>query len=119
MLKEALCKQPILKYPHAERPYVFFKDASKYGWAGILTQLYIDNNDVSTQSHAIRAGKSNVSNTNKADGTPQMIFHPVTYVSGLFRGSQLNWADLTKEAYAIYLSIRKPNIYLTNSDVPF
>ena len=29
--------------------------------------------------------------------------HPVAYVSGLFRGSQLNWAALTKEAYAIYV----------------
>ena len=30
--------------------------------------------------------------------------HPVAYVSGLFRGSQLNWAALTKEAFAIYMS---------------
>ena len=33
------------------------------------------------------------------DGTD----HPVAYTSGLFRGSQLNWAALTKEAYAIYV----------------
>ena len=32
--------------------------------------------------------------------------HPVTYVSGFFRESQLNWAALTKEAYAIYMSIK-------------
>ena len=35
------------------------------------------------------------------------VDHPITYVSGLFRGSQLNWATLTKEAYAIYMSIKK------------
>ena len=46
-----------------------------------------------------------------------MIFHPVTYVSGLFRGSQLNWAALTKETYAIYLSVRKLRFYLINSDM--
>ena len=37
---------------------------------------------------------------------------PVAYVSGLFRGSQLNWAALTKEAYAIYMSVKKLSFYL-------
>ena len=32
------------------------------------------------------------------------VYHPVSYISGLFKGSQLNWAALTKEAYAIYMS---------------
>ena len=45
------------------------------------------------------------------------IHHPITYVSGLFRGSQLNWAALTKEAYAIYLSVRKFSFYLTGADI--
>ena len=38
--------------------------------------------------------------------------HPVTYISGLFRGSQLNWATLTKEAYAIYMSVKKLSFYI-------
>ena len=29
---------PILKYPDTEKPYTIFTDASKYGWAGVLTQ---------------------------------------------------------------------------------
>ena len=37
---------------------------------------------------------------------------PITYVSGLFHGSQLNWATLTKEAYAIYMSIKKLSFYI-------
>ena len=28
---------PILKYPDTEKPYTIFTDASKYGWAGVLT----------------------------------------------------------------------------------
>ena len=36
--------------------------------------------------------------------------HPVAYVSGLFRGSQLNWAALTKEAYAIYMSFAEKHL---------
>ena len=43
--------------------------------------------------------------------------HPVAYVSGLFRGSQLNWAALTKEAYAIYMSMKKLAFYLTDADI--
>ena len=43
--------------------------------------------------------------------------HPVTYVSGLFRGSQLNWAALTKEAYATYMSIKKLSFYLTDVEI--
>ena len=31
---------------------------------------------------------------------------------GLFRGSQLNWATLTKEAYAIYMSVKKLSFYI-------
>ena len=42
--------------------------------------------------------------------------HPVAYVSGLFRGSQLNWAALTK-AFAIYMSVKKLSFYLTDGDV--
>ena len=45
------------------------------------------------------------------------VYHPVSYISGLFRGSQLNWAALTKEAYAIYMSVRKLSFYLTSADV--
>ena len=41
--------------------------------------------------------------------------HPVAYVSGLFRGSQLNWAALTKEAYAIYMSVKKLSFYLDSA----
>ena len=43
--------------------------------------------------------------------------HPVAYVSGLFRGSQLNWAALTKEAFAIYMSVKKLSFYITDADV--
>ena len=39
------------------------------------------------------------------------------FVSGLFRGSQLNWAAMTKEAYAIYMSVKKLSFYLIQADV--
>ena len=36
---------------------------------------------------------------------------------GLFRGSQMNWTCLTKEAYAIYMSIKKLAYYLEDADI--
>ena len=62
---------------------MLFTDASKHAWAGVLTQPY----------------------TKEMGGNLVTVHHPVTYVSGLFMGSQLNWAALTKEAYAIYMSV--------------
>ena len=39
------------------------------------------------------------------DGKVRKILHPITYVSGLFKGSQVNWATLTKEAYDVSMSV--------------
>ena len=41
MLKDTLVSAPILKYPDTSKPYNIFTDASKYGWAGVLTQEHI------------------------------------------------------------------------------
>ena len=90
LLKTCLMTEPILKYLDPDYPYVLFTDASKYAWACILTQEKI---------HQI-------------EGKEVKIPHPITYMSGLFRGSQLNWVCLTKEAYAIYMYIKKLAYYL-------
>ena len=50
-------------------------------------------------------------------GKESKLFHPITYMRLLFRGSQLNWACLTKVAYAIYMSIKKLTYYLEDADV--
>ena len=94
MLKEYLLKEPILKYPKPDQPYILYTNASKYAWAGVLTQAY----------------------TYKEEGKEFTIHHPITYVSGLFKGPQLNWAALTKEAYAIYMVARKLDYYLREAE---
>ena len=73
MLKEYLLKEPILKYPKTDQPYILYTDASKYAWAGVLTQSY----------------------SYQEEGKEFSIHHPITYVRGLFKGPQINWADLT------------------------
>ena len=84
-----------MKYPNTTKLYTLYTDASKYGWAGVLTQ----------------------SHTSMVDGKSITMDHPVSYVSGLFHGSQLNWAALTKEAYAIYMSVKKSTFYLTGHEI--
>ena len=90
-LGELLIKYPILQYPDPNKYYTLFTDASKFRYAGILTQEY------------------------EEDGVTK--YHPVCYVSRLFRGSQLNWAALTKEAYAIYMAVRKLTFYITGHNI--
>ena len=51
------------------------------------------------------------------DGKSVTTAHPVTFVSGLFRGSQLNWAALMKEAFAMYMSVKKLSFYLDQADI--
>ena len=91
-LCELLMEYPILRYPDPTQGYILYMDASGIGWSGVLMQEYKDDK-----------GKSKN--------------HPICYVSGQFRGSQLNWAALTKEAYAIYMSIRRLSFYVTDADV--
>ena len=95
LLKTMVSEEPILVYPDPSKPYVLFTDASKYAWSCVLTQEY----------------------THDIEGKTVKILHPISYQLGLFKGSQLNWACLTKEAYAIYMSIKKLDYYLVDADI--
>ena len=63
-----LLKELILKYPDSNYGYILYTDASKYAWAGVLTQKY----------------------QYKEGDKIKTIHHPITYVSGLFCGPQIN-----------------------------
>ena len=95
LLKETLCGEPVLMYADTSKPYTLYTDASKFSWAGVITQPH----------------------TMVIDGKSTTTDHPVAFVSGLFRGSQLNWAALTKEAFAIYMSVKKLSFYLTDAQI--
>ena len=47
------------------------------------------------------------------DGKEVETNHPVSFVSRLFCGSQLNWAAMMKEAYTIYMTVKTSIFYLT------
>ena len=91
-LKELLMEHPILRYPDPNHQYTLFTDASRIGWAGVLMQEFED--DRGKKKH-----------------------HPFYYVSSQFMLSQQNWAVLTKEAYAIYMAVRKLSFYITDVEV--
>ena len=91
-LRKLLMEYPILRYPDPAQGYILYTDASRIGWSGVLTQ-----------EHRDEKGKAKN--------------HPICYVSGQFRGSQLNWAALTKEAYVIYMSVRRLSFYVTDAEV--
>ena len=55
--------------------------------------------------------------TSVVNGKEATMDHPVSYISGLFHGSQLNWAALMKEAYAIYMSVKKSTFYHTGHEI--
>ena len=60
-----LMEYPILRYPDPKQGYILYTDTRGIGWSGVLTQAYLDE-------------KCKAQN------------HPICYVSGQFRGSQLN-----------------------------
>ena len=91
-LHELLMEYPILCYPDLTQGYILYMDASGIGWSGVLTQEHTDDK-----------GKSKN--------------HPICYVSSQFCRSQLNPAALTKEAYAIYMSVKRLSFYVTDGDV--
>ena len=78
MPKDALCSALILKYPDTSKLYTLYTDASKYGWAGVLTQTH----------------------TSMVNGKEITMDYPdpVSYISGLFHGNQLNWGALMKRS---------------------
>ena len=98
--------EPISKFPDPEWKYVLYTDASKYGWSNCLTQPYWSNE-----------GEDKPDEISDNDKEPVEVLHPITYNSGLLKGSQINWAAFMKEAYAIFMSVRKLAYYITDTDV--
>ena len=61
-------KSPILVYPDPNTAYLLLTNAPKYAWPAVLIQ----------------------EDTTSIDGKVVCHQHPITYISQLFQGSQLN-----------------------------
>ncbi len=87
MLKEALCKAPILAYPNPDVPYIVDTDASNLAIGAVLSQVQ--------------------------DGEEKVIM----YSSKAFSGSQRQWCTIRRELFAIiHFVTGKFSYYLLNQE---
>lgn len=77
-LKQAVQAMPLLVFPEAGKQAHLFTDASKDAWGSMLTMTRVGVNGIDASDHQVLA-----------------------FRSGYFRGSQLNWSTIDKEAYAV------------------
>ena len=87
-LKQALCREPILQYPSMEKLYTLFTNASHYAYYGILIQAVDSLEDL----------------------------RPVAFMSFSFSEMQQRWSEPEKEAYAVYQSTLKFDVYLRGAN---
>ena len=79
-LNAAIANAAVLAYPDDDLVTCVFTDASKFHWAGVVTQVPREDLDKPLL---------------------QQRHRPLAFVSGSFRGSQLNWPTVEKEGFGI------------------
>ncbi|XP_068208712.1 uncharacterized protein [Palaemon carinicauda] len=97
-LKTYLSSPPILMAPNLTKPFYLQTDASDLGYGGILLQ----------HPAPITTITGNL--------PPLADLLPVSYSSGRFMGSQLNWPTVEKELFAIVATIQRYEIYVDGQD---
>ena len=92
LLKLELVKITKLQYPNHNKPFIFFTDASKHSYSGILHQE-------ETPHHS----------------GAEVSLIPRVYFSGSFGRTQQLWNTTQKDCYAVYMSIQKFAFYLAGT----
>ena len=87
-LTKMLCKESIFQCPNMEKPYNLFTDTSHYVYSGVLTQAAESPDDL----------------------------RPIPYTSGSFSDKQQRWSATEKEAFAVYQSVLKFDMYLRGAE---
>ena len=87
-LHKALCVKPIIQYPNTEKVYTLFTETSHYAYSGVLTEA--------------------------VDGPDDL--RPITYTSDSFSDKQQRWSATEKEAFVVYQSILKFDLYLKGAE---
>ena len=94
-VKEVLTNPPVLIYLDPNEKYHLFTDTSNYTWSAALMQ---------ERKIEILKGK-------------ERHFLPIAFHSGIFQGSEVNWAAFQKEAATIYRGIKQMSFYLYEAHV--
>ena len=93
--KNSFDKKPHSHFLDPDQDYIFYTDDSKNSWSGVLTQ-------------------KKVLKINSEETISLLL---ITYLSGLFVGSQKNWVNMMKEAYVINMTFKKVSYYLYDAKV--
>ncbi len=129
LLRDLLQEPPILIYPDPAKPYVLFTDASKVAWGAVLMQEKEDMSPTAVVTALPELPDAKTTDLQSLLCSAQEVcaardkakaehhLHPITFCSEQFQGSQLNWAALTKEAYAIFCSLHKLCFYTKDAEV--
>ena len=87
-LKQLLVDGKVLAFPDTSKPFILYTDASKQAMSGVLMQR-------DTQDRLC----------------------PIGYWSKAFKGPQLNWAALVKEARAVKEAVEHFRVFISNCEV--
>jgi transposase InsO family protein len=94
-INQAIANSVCLSYPDPNKIVCVFTDASDLHWAGIVTQT--------TTAELSRPFS-------------EQVHEPLAFVSGSFRGSQLNWPTVEKEGLAVMETVNKCEHLLVTDD---
>ena len=91
-LKNALHSPPIAIYLDPNKPYFLFTDASKYSWGTTICQ-----------------------HTSNSDPDSLQNLTPIMLTSVKFSKTQWNFAALVREAFAIYIFVKRLSFFLQDA----
>jgi len=91
LLRDSLCKNPILQYPDPDIPFIIRSDASSYAVGAVLLQKNKSVSDIEL---------------------------PVYYVSRCLKKAELNYSVTEKEGVAVIFALKKFRSYIAASKFP-
>ena len=88
---------PTVKFPDPSKPYLFFTDASKHCYLGVLIQVSMDESNEALETLLTECDPhTSVDSQTKDLKLNSNLVNPVAYISGSFTESQCRWPTITK-----------------------
>eukprot|EP00918_Siedleckia_nematoides_P066434 GHVU01144439.1.p1 GENE.GHVU01144439.1~~GHVU01144439.1.p1 ORF type:complete len:931 (+),score=150.93 GHVU01144439.1:316-2793(+) len=121
-LKDAIRHQAMLAHPDKNKEFILCTDASKDHWGGVVTQvtsakwleLLATNPALPPDEGITKSGHPSPSMAQIA----ALDHQPLAFISGSFKGCQLRWSTLEKEAFAIRTALlRYEHLFLRSKGV--
>eukprot|EP00918_Siedleckia_nematoides_P066316 GHVU01144213.1.p1 GENE.GHVU01144213.1~~GHVU01144213.1.p1 ORF type:complete len:2874 (+),score=227.32 GHVU01144213.1:1224-8624(+) len=105
VLKEALVAQVQLAHPDSEQQLIISGDASATHWGGVITQVPDSEWKQLLRQNVGLTPEDEIPKTSrvgpKLTDVAGLSHQPLAFISGQFKGAQLRWSTLEREAYVI------------------